>query len=51
MLYGATSPDGRDISDRILEPVAAAAQDGGFDDISLVAEAHGAGVLARRTTS
>lgn len=51
VLYGATSPDGRDISDRILEPVAAAAQDGGFDDIWLVAEADGAGVLARRPTS
>jgi hypothetical protein len=51
VLYGATSPDGQNIRDRILERVAAAAQDCGFDEVMIVADADGAGVLARRPTS
>ena len=48
VLYGGTGPDARNIRDRILEPVAAALEDGGFEDITVVADAGGAGVLARQ---
>ena len=48
VLYGSASPQGAGLRARVLDPVAEAVRAAGFEQVEVVQERDGCGVLARR---